>query len=65
MTCLLCKKDAVDSMTVETGNNAEMAVEVDLCREHFEEQEQIGYEFESKYYAKIEEAAWEKLRSAY
>lgn len=61
--CELCPKEASDSMDFETGNNAEMAVTINLCQDHLDEQEKTGYEFEKKYYTQIEEAAWESLRS--
>lgn len=47
--CSLCKKEAEDCIEVECGNNAENTLILNLCKEHSEEQERIGSEFDKKY----------------
>ena len=61
--CELCEHEAADSLEFETGNNAEMAVTINLCQTHLDEQEKTGYDFECKYFNQIHEAAWESVRS--
>ena len=56
--CFLDGKAAVDGMMFETGNNAEIAVDLDLCADHLKEQEDTGYAFEQKYSYEILEAAY-------
>lgn len=52
-TCGLCNEEAVDAIDFETGNNAESAVTVNLCQDHFREAEDLGYAFEEKYAEEI------------
>lgn len=54
MKCSLCNSDATDSIEVECGNNAEYSLVLDLCEEHWKEQEELGYKFDEKYGGKIE-----------
>lgn len=59
--CLLCENGAVDSICFESGNNAEIPVDVDLCQEHLEEQEKTDYAFEQKYAYEILQAAYQAI----
>ena len=49
LKCSLCNKIAVDGMDIETGNNAEESISINLCEDHLDEQEKTGYKFEQKY----------------
>lgn len=60
MKCSLCNQPTFDSMVIETGNNAEIAIEVELCEGHYGEQESTGYAFEQKYSEQFLEIAAEK-----
>lgn len=55
--CSLCSKEAVDAIGIDAGNNAEVGIIVNLCEEHFKEQEEMGYEFEEKYAERFNEMA--------
>lgn len=55
MNCSFCNSEAVDSVEVECGNNAEYSIEIKLCETHLKEQEETGYKFEEKYGARIEQ----------
>jgi len=55
MICSFCKNEAVDSMDVECGNNAEYSITVNLCKKHLKESDATGYKFEEKYGARIEQ----------
>lgn len=48
-------------MVFESGNNAEIPVEVSLCEVHMNEQEAIGYDFDAKYADQILKLAEESL----
>lgn len=61
LTCDLCQSPAEDSMEFESGNNAEIAVQVTLCKDHLDEQEQAGPVFETKYADQILKLAEETL----
>jgi len=54
MRCFLDGNDAVDSFDVECGNNAEYSITLNVCQQHLEESEKLGYGFEEKYGATIE-----------
>lgn len=49
MKCSLCGETSIDSIDVETGNNAEYCINVELCQLHLDESDKLGYYFESKY----------------
>mgnify|MGYP007031191476 CR=1 FL=1 len=53
--CSFCESEAVDSMVVECGNNAEYSIEINLCESHLKEEEATGYKFEEKYGDRIEQ----------
>ena len=54
MKCSLCNSEAVDSIEVECGNNAEYAISLNLCEAHLNESQETGYAFEEKYGRQIE-----------
>ena len=53
--CSFCKSDAIDSMDVECGNNAEYSITVNLCDVHAKEADELDYKFNEKYGAIIEQ----------
>lgn len=54
MKCSLCICEAIDSFSVECGNNAEYSIELNVCDSHLKESERLGYNFEEKYRKEIE-----------
>jgi hypothetical protein len=56
-----CKKFAVDSLDFEAGDGAEFPVSVNLCDDHMKEEETLGYKFQEKYGARIDQLAYERL----
>ncbi len=54
-------KEAVDSIVIETGNNAEIPITVYLCEKHLKEQEETGYAFEEKYAKRFLEMAYSSI----
>lgn len=63
LKCSLCNKIAVDGMDIETGNNAEETISINLCEDHLDEQEKTGYAFEEKYSRKFMDLVREKYIS--
>ena len=61
MKCFLDDNEAVDSFDVESGNNAEIPVTLEVCQKHFDESEKMGYGFEQKYGKEILVLAYERL----
>lgn len=59
--CNLCGKEAFDAVDFEAGNNAEIPVSINLCDQHFSEQEKDFKKFMDQFGGKIDELAYDKL----
>ena len=62
MHCHLCPNEAIDEAEFECGPGANYAVSIPLCEKHFEELEELGVDFDTKYADIIHEEWAESLR---